>query len=239
MKEQMKLLIELQEVDSAIGRKTELITAIPRKISSVEHYLKDAAARFEKQKQKAEAAEKKKKEKERSLDDVNEKIRKLKMRTTEIKNNKEYQAHLKEIDAAERERRLVEDEILVLMESADAAHKEVKTEEVKVRTENAKVEEYRKKLSEEVAAAEKELEELQRRRSGQVATIDKENYTLYSKVFGSARGLAVVAARDERCQGCHMNIPPQLFVELKRNERLIQCPQCTRILYWKEEVLSP
>jgi hypothetical protein len=234
----MRLLIELQEVDSAIGMKTELINAIPRKISSVEHYLKDAAARFEKQKQKAEAAEKKKKEKERSLDDVNEKIRKLRARTTEIKNNKEYQAHLKEIDAADKERRMVEDEILVLMESADAAYKEVKAEEVKVRTENAKVEEYRKKLNEEVAVAEKELEELRRRRSVQVATIDKENYTLYSKVLASARGLAVVAARDERCQGCHMNIPPQLFVELKKYERVIQCPQCSRILYWKEEIPS-
>jgi predicted nucleic acid-binding Zn-ribbon protein len=239
VKEQMRLLIELQEVDSAIGRKTELITAIPRKISSVEHYLKDAAARFEKQKQKAEAAEKKKKEKERSLDDVNEKIRKLRARTTEIKNNKEYQAHLKEIDAAEKERRMVEDEILVLMESTDAAQKEVKAEEVKVRTENAKVEEYRKKLNEEIAVAEKELEELRRRRSVQVATIDKENYTLYSKVLASAGGLAVVAAREERCQGCHMNIPPQLFVELKKDERVIQCPQCSRILYWKEEIPSP
>ena len=239
MKEQMRLLIELQEVDSAIGKKTELITAIPRKISSVEHYLKDAAARFDKQKQRADTSEKKKKEKERSLDDVNEKIKKLKTRTTEIKNNKEYQAHLKEIEAAEKERRTVEDEILVLMEAADAAQKEVKAEEVKVRAENTKVEEYRNKLNEEVAVAEKELDELRRRRSAQVATIDKENYTLYARVLASARGLAVVAARDEICQGCHMNIPPQLFVELKKNERVIQCPQCSRILFWRDEVPSP
>jgi predicted nucleic acid-binding Zn-ribbon protein len=32
-----------------------------------------------------------------------------------------------------------------------------------------------------------------------------------------------------------MNIPPQLFVEIKKNEKIIQCPQCNRILYWKAE----
>ena len=32
-------------------------------------------------------------------------------------------------------------------------------------------------------------------------------------------GLAVVEARDEICQGCNMNIPPQMFVELRKIQR--------------------
>jgi predicted nucleic acid-binding Zn-ribbon protein len=45
----------------------------------------------------------------------------------------------------------------------------------------------------------------------------------------------VVEARDEICQGCNMNMPPQMFVELKKNAEIIQCLQCERILYWKEK----
>ena len=41
-------------------------------------------------------------------------------------------------------------------------------------------------------------------------------YNEYMKVLKACGGLAVVEARDEICQGCNMNIPPQMFVEIKK-----------------------
>jgi predicted nucleic acid-binding Zn-ribbon protein len=49
----------------------------------------------------------------------------------------------------------------------------------------------------------------------------------------SSGGIAVTEVKEEVCQGCNMNIPPQLYVEIKSNEEIIQCPQCRRILYYK------
>jgi predicted nucleic acid-binding Zn-ribbon protein len=49
----------------------------------------------------------------------------------------------------------------------------------------------------------------------------------------SSGGIAVTEVKGEVCQGCNMNIPPQLYVEIKSNEEIIQCPQCHRILYYK------
>jgi predicted nucleic acid-binding Zn-ribbon protein len=46
-------------------------------------------------------------------------------------------------------------------------------------------------------------------------------------------GLAVIEVKDEICQGCNMNIPPQLFVELKKNEEIYNCPHCRRIIFYK------
>jgi len=235
VKEQLKLLIALQEVDSSIAKDEAIIRVIPKKISSVEKPFKDAQIFFDKQKSRYEAMDKKRKDRERSLDDVNEKIKKLKARRSEIKNNKEYQAHLKEIASAEEERSAVEDEILVLMESLDVTSKELKMEEAKVTAEGTKVETFRKKLAEDVVAAEKELEEQKRRRVEIVKYLDRDIYEQYFAILGSRGGLAVVGARDEVCLGCNMNIPPQLFVELKKNEKIMHCPQCGRILYWKGE----
>jgi len=235
VKEQLRLLVTLQEIDLSIARDRETIRAIPRKISTVEKPLKDAQALFDKEKEKCGAMEKKKKERERLLDDVQEKIRKLKARVSEIKNNKEYQAHLKEIASAEEELSAAEDQILVLMESIDVACKALKTEEAGVAAERAKVEAFRKKLDEEVAAAEKELEAQKLLREETVGRIDKDVYELYFSILGSQGGLAVAGAKDEICLGCNMNIPPQLFVELKKNEKIMHCPQCGRILYWKGE----
>ncbi|MGH7828550.1 MAG: C4-type zinc ribbon domain-containing protein [Candidatus Binatia bacterium] len=40
------------------------------------------------------------------------------------------------------------------------------------------------------------------------------------------------------CQGCYMNIPPQLWNEILKNERLNLCPSCHRILYSKSAIPS-
>ena len=233
MIEDLKLLIELQGIDSIIVRNTEIIDAIPRKISSVEQPLKEAEAAYEKLRLNLETLTKKKKAKDGSLDDVNEKIRKLKARTTEIKTNKEYQALLKEVEAGEKERNAVEDEILMLMESVESCNREVNEQKEKVRAEEEKREAFRRKLEAEIAEVRKELDALRLRREGVVKGIDKDVYSQYFKLLETRRGLAVVEARDEICQGCNMNMPPQLFVELKKNDRIFQCPQCSRILYWK------
>lgn len=231
MKEQLSLLIELQKADADILEKLKIIDTIPKKISSFDSQLKEALLFHDKQKQLCNDLENKRKDKERQLDDINEKVKKQRTRLTEIKTNKEYQAHLKEIEAIERERYAVEDEVLSLMEAIDAAYRELRTEDEKVKAEKEKIEKIKTKLQEEVKAAEQELDELKLRRAAHVKTINAELYDFYMKILQTKRGLAVVEAKDEICCGCNMSIPPQLFVELKKNEELIQCPQCNRILY--------
>jgi hypothetical protein len=54
-------------------------------------------------------------------------------------------------------------------------------------------------------------------------------------IFSRRGGLAVVEIRGGTCQGCHMNIPPQLFNLIQRNEQVIPCPNCQRILHWRPE----
>jgi len=44
------------------------------------------------------------------------------------------------------------------------------------------------------------------------------------------RGTAVAECRDGICRGCYMATPPQLYNVMLRAEKLIQCPNCQRIL---------
>ena len=48
-------------------------------------------------------------------------------------------------------------------------------------------------------------------------------------------GQAVVPAWKEVCNGCHMNIPPQMYNELQKPEILMLCPNCNRIIYWENK----
>jgi predicted nucleic acid-binding Zn-ribbon protein len=232
--EQLRLLVELQKLDSRILEKDALIKTIPSRVSIAERPFKDAQARYDGHRERHEEAEKTKRDKERELDDMDERINKLKARTSDIKDNKAYQALLKEIETAEGERSGIEDRILELMESVEEEGRELREAEKALKAEEQKVEEFRKKLQAEVKEAEKELDGLKEKRTALAGQIEDGNYRLYISLLEATRGLAVVEAKEEVCQGCNMNIMPQLFVELKKNEHIIQCPQCRRILYYSD-----
>jgi len=226
-------LIQLQQIDSKIRAIQRTIEDVPGKITEVESPLQDSQNVLNRIKQQHEAFEKKKREKERALEDINDKINKLKMRTGEIKTNKEYQALLKEIKAVEDARSSIEDDILSAMEDADTLGKQIKTEEQNYRANKEKVETLKKDIENEKSETEKELLKVQGIREKVIEAVDSEVYDQYFMLLEICGGLAVIEVKDEICQGCNMNIPPQLFVELKKNEEIYNCPQCRRIIFYK------
>ncbi|OGW37519.1 MAG: hypothetical protein A2Y97_09320 [Nitrospirae bacterium RBG_13_39_12] len=233
VKEELEHLKELQQIDSKILEKKHFTDKIPSRISKAELPLRESQAALDKIKHKQDTLEKSKRDKEREIDVINEKINKLKSRIADIKTNKEYQAHLKEIESVEKDRYSLEDGILIIMEETDAALKEIESQNAKLRTDKNKTDEFKKKLEIEMSEAEKELQSLNEKRDRIVNAIDKEIYNQYMILIESCNALAVTEAKGEICLGCNMNIPPQLFVEIKKNEEIINCPQCRRILYFK------
>jgi uncharacterized protein len=234
VKDTLKFLIELQEKDSGILEKRAFIDRVPSRIFEKDDPLKHATAELESIKHKNEALLKKKREKEAGLNDINEKINKMKSRASELKTNKEYQAHLKEIETFEKEISAVEESILIIMEELDNSLKQQEEKAKKAAAETEKINAFKKELSREVEKNEKELSLLKEERSKLAAALDPDIYNTYMSLLRAGSGVAVTRAQNEICLGCNMNIPPQLFVELKKNEEIIQCQQCRRILYFSE-----
>jgi len=50
-----------------------------------------------------------------------------------------------------------------------------------------------------------------------------------------ADGIAIVPVFATVCRGCNVNIPPQMYNELQRVDRLKNCPNCERIIYWDDD----
>jgi len=236
VKELLKQLVDLQRKDSLILEKRRFIDKVPKRIFDVDEPFKQAKLELETIKKKHEAVSKKKREKETALSEAQEKIRKMKARVSDIKTNKEYQAYQKEIEASEKEIYAIEDQILQLMEEIDAVSKEQQEREAAVNAESEKINAFKKELDAEVLKHEKELAILKEERAGLVALIAPEVYATYKTILlDSGDGVAVTTAQSELCSGCDMHIPPQLYVEIRKNEDIIQCPQCRRILYASEE----
>ncbi|HKN19277.1 MAG TPA: C4-type zinc ribbon domain-containing protein [Dissulfurispiraceae bacterium] len=234
MNEQLCLLIELQKIDTVILALHSKIDLMPGTITASEGPLKKSEASFENLKQGCAAMEKKKKDREQAIEDINEKIKKLTQRTSGIKNNKEYQAHLKEIEKAERDLKSAEDELLDTIESIEKTSGLLAAEQSSVTGERSKLDVLRQEIEKTIALDRRELKKFKEDRKKFIEKLDPDIYGRYIATMKSGRGLAVVEAKNEICQGCNLHIPPQMFVELKKNEEITLCPQCRRILYYND-----
>jgi len=236
--EQLRVLIELQKIDTIILALHSRIDMLPDTITAAEGPLKKAVGSLENIKQGCAALEKKKRDREQAIDDANERIKKLKQRTSEIKNNKEYQAHLKEIERAERDLKTAEDDLLDAIESIEKSSKQLAAEQSVIAVEQQKLDEIKQEVEKVIAAERQDLKKLKDDRKKFIEKLDSDTYDRYIAIMKSARGLAVVEAINEICKGCNLHIPPQMFVELKQNNEITLCPQCRRILYYSNSEAS-
>ena len=54
----------------------------------------------------------------------------------------------------------------------------------------------------------------------------------FERVAKGRSGIAVAEARDAICTICHVRLRPQVFNNVRKNDSIIQCDSCQRILYF-------
>ena len=70
------------------------------------------------------------------------------------------------------------------------------------------------------------------------ANLARDLVSRYELIFSRRGGTAVVEVAGGICQGCFMNIPPQLGNEIIRSDKIHLCPSCQRIVYVKPAPLE-
>jgi len=233
LKNQILLLRELQEVELKIEGLKGDQERYPLRIKELDERIASEKELAFQEKEKLQNLEKERRRKEGELNDQGEKIKKSKGRLFEVKTNKEYQALLHEIESMETSMSQLEDEILAILEEIDELKGEVSkregdlvTAEKETRAEIAELEKKLTDLVDEIAAMEGSRDDI-------IKKLDPELIRAY-ETLKIRRGTALVAVRRGVCQGCFVNIPPQMFNEVQRNDMLIRCPNCNRFLFWGE-----
>ncbi|MBN1613410.1 MAG: hypothetical protein JW950_02975 [Deltaproteobacteria bacterium] len=174
-------------------------------------------------------------EKENKLKSGQDNLSKAKDRLFEVKTNKEYQAILKEIEAIETKRSDTEDEIIACLDEIDHREKALKEKEQEFKEYRIRYEADRRKIEEDIANLDAELVAAQQKIREIRKQLPESILRKYEMIKGLNNGLAVVSVWKEVCNGCHMNIPPQLYNDLQRSADLLSCPHCSRIIYWNSQ----
>ena len=153
---------------------------------------------------------------------------------TAVKTNKEYQAALKEIEAIERQNSKIEEQILTIMEEAETLTIKHETTEEHFKLTEKETAEEKKKLEKQIMECTQAIKEQQKMAEEFIAQIKPEVLDRYRRIKQKRPEFTVVAVENSCCLGCNMNVPPQLFNEVKKCQKIITCPHCSRILYWEK-----
>jgi hypothetical protein len=201
----LQQLIDLQALDeqrSEVRGRQERIPEQREALAEAGAAAEAAVASASEALQEAEAHQRRA---ETELQDHETLVQRLEGQQPQVKTNEAYTALLHEIDAAREAISSCETQILEAMDTEG------------------------KSLNELQAELETRHAALDADRETRVAEIDSEWLAQYEKV-ARRLGTGVARVSHETCQGCRVDIPPQLHIELLRGERLITCQRCKRIL---------
>ncbi len=233
MNPQLSPLIELQTLDLRIMEIKDQQRKTPDLIQSAEAPLKDAQQALKQATGSVEILVKDRRDKERDLETQEDHISKLRGRLTELKTNKEYQAHLFEIEMANKKKGEIEEQILLLMERIEKHQQEAKQAQAKATEAERMFQQEKSRLEKLLADLGAELVQLEQKHREIAAGIDKALLERYRKLKVMRKDLGVVPVRNGICSGCRLQLPPQLVAEVKRSDQLLTCSYCHRILYWE------
>jgi predicted nucleic acid-binding Zn-ribbon protein len=149
-----------------------------------------------------------------------------------VKTNHEYTALLHEIATAKAEKDAIEERLLILMDEGDALAGELKTADAAVKDEQAKGEAALAALGREKQSLEAELTRLAAQRTAAAAGADARSLALYEQLLKGRRGVAVARVEGELCGVCHMRQRPHVLQQVRRNDSIVQCESCQRIMYF-------
>jgi predicted nucleic acid-binding Zn-ribbon protein len=122
-----------------------------------------------------------------------------------------------------------------LREAVDGHQIDVQDKETKTRELERQINEALASVESESATATQQTSALSVEREKLKAELSKPLVRRYEFISGRRPGRAVVPAREGRCTGCNLMLPPQLFNELQLNTKILQCTNCQRVLYFETE----
>jgi predicted nucleic acid-binding Zn-ribbon protein len=232
MNADLQKLIALQRLDSAAADAQKKLADEPERVKALDNRLETARQQVAAAKDRLAANQAARRDIEKDAAVHQGRLSKFREQAMAVKTNQEYHAIQHEIGFAQGEIKKREDAILELMVDADELTATVKKAEAALAAEQKAVEADRKALSAELGQLKAEGERLAAERAGVVAGITPQVLSTFELIAKRRNGIAIAEARDGMCTLCHVRLRPQVFNQIRRNEEILQCDHCNRIMYF-------
>jgi predicted nucleic acid-binding Zn-ribbon protein len=228
----LERLIRLQEIESRAAAARKRIADAPAEIAALDARLTAARDAVTAAKQAQADNQAARRTLDRDVTAVQQRLSKYKEQLMEVKTNVEYHAMQHQIEAATAEVGRVEEQILVNMLQADEAAAALKVAEARLKNDEAALAKERAAIQTDARDKETVVAACEQDRGSLRAEINRAHLDLFDRVFRARLGLAVAQAANGHCTICHVRLRPQVYNTIIKNESIVQCDSCQRVLYF-------
>jgi hypothetical protein len=231
LKDQLKALLELQELDLKIDKVAKEKKELALGIMTAQQVLKKLTDDLSQKQAVLNDTVELHSDKSKDLETAQGRLKDSKNRLTKVSNTKEYSAIEIEMENVSRQIGQLEDELIQLLEAIEVSKASIEEKNEKMGALSEQVEMEKQRVIERTETLEKEEKKVTKKREKTSKVVKKDLLRKYSFIRERRSGVAVVSAEQGSCSGCFMQLPPQAFIEIKRGNSLNMCPSCQRILF--------
>lgn len=235
MREDIRGLLEVQRLDMGIRELESRTREINVGLEAIRSQIENAKKIIREEKTREISSRLRTGELELEVEEKKSRIDKYQSQLFKIKNNKEYTALLHEIEGIKSDIKILEDQMLEVMEEGEGERNLTKEAE-------ADLEQARVRYREEEEKAEGELEQIENQiarkreaRMGLAECLECDLREGYEIIFDHHSDRAVVKVRNGVCTGCNMELTAQVQTDLAREEMVCQCENCGRFIFLSED----
>lgn len=235
MQENLKIILEIQELDMKMIRLLRLKKERKKELHHIDSLRRDLEGQLTQKESEIEELSRNIFIQENKISEIEEKVKKLEAKQNAVKKVDEFNALTQEITASEREKAATE------QITSDLIDKRNLEEEILVKIKDSlkESEENSKNLQAEILQSigmiNQEGKELKDKRDKIAENAETEVLAIYEKLLHNKKDRVVVPIENRTCAGCHITLTAQHENLVRKGERLVFCEHCSRIHYWLEE----
>ena len=229
-------LVKLQRIEIETTKLEAYLVNLPIQIQNLDQRLDEFTRNVENDEQLIDELNKKYRAFESDIQLNLGKIKKSEDKLRSVKTNKEYQSSLKEIDDIKAINSKLEDEMLEILEQVESAEQSLSASQQQYTMIVDEIKQEKESLIQAAEQGKQDLAALRSDREAVAAVIDAGLLEVFKyQLRKHSDGIAIAEVKSEVCQGCNMNIPPQMYNDLQKTTSCKYCPSCERIIFWQDE----
>ncbi len=238
LKDQMKTLEQLQEVDLKIDHLKKKKTQLPTTLKALQENCQKYKASLAAKKLLLEETEKTLRQTQAALDLNNDRLNRSSSKLDLVHNTQEYQAATKEIEQLKKLNLSFDEQLGKSKQELDVAKIELDQIEIELLALEKDLESKANVVSGEAGQLDQEINLLLSERAKHTPLIEKRVLLQYDRIRAARAGLGLVPVANGRCSGCNMMLPPQLYNEIQKAQNIHVCPCCHRMLFIPTPVMA-
>lgn len=235
--EKYDMLLELQKIDNIIYEEEKKKKSLPLMVEEIINKIQELKNSLKDKNENYKNWQIKLKRKELDLTEKSNKINKHQedLYGGKISDIKELKQIQKVIANYNQEKNGIEEEILNLMEEMEDLNKSIDNLDEDLKCKDKDLKKCKEKIDLAMLVIGKKMNSLNEKR-GEILSKITDDHLLkeYEHLRKEKDGKVIVEVNGSICPGCYLDLPSDVIYQLEKNRKIIICPNCSRILIWRD-----